>query len=646
MKRRLAALLLAAVMLISVIPAAFAANISDFTDVTGHWGYSYIKWGVEKNLFNGVSKTEFAPDDGMTRAMFVTVLGRLAETYSKKTSGFSADKLTDVVPGSWYSQYVAWAYANKLVEGYTDGTFGVNNLITREEMCVIMMRFLQYMGEAVDSKEKTNTFDDAADVSAWAVKGVNVCIGYELLLGMGGNKLAPKQTATRAQVAALLSRLDLTVKEVISGGGSSSYTDLLAQQVEASTPIVEDAFWNFAEAAATEAGTPLPSLGITRDSVKATYNNYAITVEVSAELAAHWKELAKVGADATGLSKAQWMNLITSDLDTLSAEAKAYGTLATSAKLALSGTDLIEGQYATYAALYTAAGTKEEKAKAVVNQLLADKLISENDAVNLAMDTQQTVLEALAAKNDVSVTMQLTFDALKSYYHENYTIVVKTKDAANLSDSAAAAADKAAKLLDKTTYRNRTFTTDISEVAYWKQLHMMLKGAQATIDQGIAGATQQAEAMKGASLTQSEKQDVIKRVIQDQLGADVTLYSPEFWALAIDKFAGSQFDYSRLTKAAKELLNGQDVAALFDKAEISGPASSRITAADVNTLKAQLAAQTTDVGCLTELIRFLDNEVGISMNNLADSGYTSTFFKAAKTVDGTTYQLRLEIVLH
>ena len=76
------------------------------------WFYDSVKEAVFRGLFNGVSKHHFKPGDTMTRAMLVTVLWRYAGSPKEGTNTF-----TDVKAGQWYTDAVAWAAKNKIVDG-------------------------------------------------------------------------------------------------------------------------------------------------------------------------------------------------------------------------------------------------------------------------------------------------------------------------------------------------------------------------------------------------------------------------------------------------------------------------------------------------------------------------------------------------
>ncbi|MBO7666944.1 MAG: S-layer homology domain-containing protein, partial [Firmicutes bacterium] len=185
-------------------------NYLPFPDIAGHWAAEPIRYCVENGLFNGVSPQSFAPDSSMTRAMFVTVLGRLYEKINGALPETeAAAEFYDVVPGSYYAPYVDWAAANGVVSGYGDGRFGPDDPVTREQMGTIMASFLQAAGYGDQTViGNIGNFHDAWEISGWAADGVAVCVGCGLLSGYPDGCFYPQDQATRAQVAAILERLN------------------------------------------------------------------------------------------------------------------------------------------------------------------------------------------------------------------------------------------------------------------------------------------------------------------------------------------------------------------------------------------------------------------------------------------------------
>lgn len=176
-----------------------------FTDVkSGNWFYDAVKYAYEQGLMTGTSATTFAPNGTMNRAMIVTVLYRL----EKSPAVTGASKFTDVPAGQWYSDAVAWAAANKIVNGYDETTFGPMNAVTREQMAAILFRYEQVKGlENVTLEENLNRFPDQNKISLYAIPALQWAVGQKIINGNADGTLDPTGTATRAQVAQIFTNL-------------------------------------------------------------------------------------------------------------------------------------------------------------------------------------------------------------------------------------------------------------------------------------------------------------------------------------------------------------------------------------------------------------------------------------------------------
>lgn len=176
-----------------------------FTDVkSGNWFYDAVKYAYAQGLMTGTSATTFAPNGTMNRAMIVTVLYRL----EKSPAVTGASKFTDVPAGQWYSDAVAWAAANKIVNGYDETTFGPMNAVTREQMAAILFRYEQVKGlENVTLEENLNRFPDQNKISAYAIPALQWAVGQKIINGNANGTLDPTGTATRAQVAQIFTNL-------------------------------------------------------------------------------------------------------------------------------------------------------------------------------------------------------------------------------------------------------------------------------------------------------------------------------------------------------------------------------------------------------------------------------------------------------
>ena len=176
-----------------------------FTDVDeDDWYYESVKFANENKLFNGVSNTEFGPNVSMTRAMLVTVLYRLeGEPATNKSIPFA-----DVDMSSYYANAVIWAKQNNIVNGIDDTNFAPNGEITREQLATILYRYANYKGIDVSVGENTNilSYDDFSELSEYAIPAMQWACGSGIITGRTISTIAPKGTATRAEVATMLMR--------------------------------------------------------------------------------------------------------------------------------------------------------------------------------------------------------------------------------------------------------------------------------------------------------------------------------------------------------------------------------------------------------------------------------------------------------
>ena len=215
--KRLSCGLLAAVMTTSLLAAPAAA--AEFSDIQGHWAQSAIQQVTDWELFAGNDKGQFMPDETMTRGMFVTVMERTAKMLGVYQAPQQSASFSDVQANDYFASGAAWAQANGLVKGVGDNRFAPNNPISREEMCVLMDRFLRtftdYDLDAYLAVE--NTFLDKAEIGDYAKQSVDLCVALGIVQGIsveGGMAFQPKQPATRAAVAVILGRLVPVFKEL------------------------------------------------------------------------------------------------------------------------------------------------------------------------------------------------------------------------------------------------------------------------------------------------------------------------------------------------------------------------------------------------------------------------------------------------
>lgn len=186
------------------LPEQLTSTLSAFSDIQNHWAKEYIEFVTAEELFNGTSATTFSPNENMTRAMFVTVLGRFCKVDTNMYQGAS---FSDVPTGTWYSPYVEWAAQNGVTNGFSDGTFRPEDNINREQMATLMLRFCNLTKIQITTISNYYTFNDEASISSYARNGVDYTKLTGLMTGKGYNMFEPKEGATRAEVATVMTRL-------------------------------------------------------------------------------------------------------------------------------------------------------------------------------------------------------------------------------------------------------------------------------------------------------------------------------------------------------------------------------------------------------------------------------------------------------
>ena len=176
-----------------------------FTDVSETaWYKNSVDYAVEHGLMNGTGTNTFEPESTMTRAMLVTVLWRYANAPKP-----GANPFTDVPNGKWYTDAVAWAAENGVVNGVGDGKFEPDGSVTREQMATILYRYAQKVGIDTSKHTELSAFPDANRVSAYARAPMQWIVAEGVIGGSrenGQDWLNPQGNATRAEVATILMR--------------------------------------------------------------------------------------------------------------------------------------------------------------------------------------------------------------------------------------------------------------------------------------------------------------------------------------------------------------------------------------------------------------------------------------------------------
>ena len=173
-------------------------SVSGFGDVPQNsWFADAVKYVSENKLMNGTSTTAFSPNGNMSRAMLATVLYRMSGETAEAGSSFG-----DVSSSAYYAAAVSWASSKGIVNGTGADAFSPNASITREQLAAMLYR---YAGEPSVSAD-LSAYTDTVDISPYASKAVEWCVAKGILSGKSATRLAPQDTATRAECAAMLQR--------------------------------------------------------------------------------------------------------------------------------------------------------------------------------------------------------------------------------------------------------------------------------------------------------------------------------------------------------------------------------------------------------------------------------------------------------
>ena len=160
---------------------------------------------------NGTDGSLFSPESTTTRAQVVTVLYRLAG----QPAADWANPFWDVPASAWFHDAVTWAWENDITGGVSSTHFGAGNAVTREQLAAFLYRYAQDQGYDTSARADLSGYSDAGLVSSYATEALSWANATGLITGTTGTTLSPQGSATRAQVATILSRF---CQDVIPGG--------------------------------------------------------------------------------------------------------------------------------------------------------------------------------------------------------------------------------------------------------------------------------------------------------------------------------------------------------------------------------------------------------------------------------------------
>jgi len=174
-----------------------------FADIETHWAREDIEFTMERGLFGGTAEGVFSPNMFMTRGMLVTVLGRVDQA---SLGYYINSRFTDVELDAYYMTSVEWATKMGIVNGVSSTEFAPNQALNREQLAVIIANYARVSGFELPELQTEYSFADQGAISGYAKTAVRKMQMAGLLSGRKDGSFDPKGTATRAEVSAVLKR--------------------------------------------------------------------------------------------------------------------------------------------------------------------------------------------------------------------------------------------------------------------------------------------------------------------------------------------------------------------------------------------------------------------------------------------------------
>lgn len=173
-----------------------------FSDLPENAAAGSIMNMVSRGILKGMDNGKFEGELPITRAMVATVLKRLSKDQSVNT----VQNFKDVKATDWFADAVKWAQSQGLIKGYEDGTFKANNLVTRQELAIIIERFLKVHGITMD-EIKELSYKDLNILPAWSRDAIIAMAKIGLIEGETTEKYNPTSEFTREELAVMLEKI-------------------------------------------------------------------------------------------------------------------------------------------------------------------------------------------------------------------------------------------------------------------------------------------------------------------------------------------------------------------------------------------------------------------------------------------------------
>jgi len=185
--------------------ASGAPAATVFTDIKGNWAESHILYLYSKGIVNGNGANAYNPNKSVTKAEFVKLLVSTLGKVDLKAA--KEGKFKDVEKGKWYTDYINWVGEKGIAAGDEKGNFGPNDIISREEMTVMLLNFADTMNIKLAMSNEPVEFKDASQISSSAKKAVSIIQRSGLISGKPDGSFDPKGGTTKAEAAKIIRML-------------------------------------------------------------------------------------------------------------------------------------------------------------------------------------------------------------------------------------------------------------------------------------------------------------------------------------------------------------------------------------------------------------------------------------------------------
>ena len=182
-----------------------ATAADPFTDISTSGYYKYIVEAANAGIIEGYSDGTYRPNNVVTRAQFITMLYRAAGSPDVKNTVLKFDDAGTI--SAPYVTAVAWGVENKVISGYGDNTFRPDQNISRAQMATFMYRYMKDVVGYDFGDVKPCGFADANQIAAPFVDAVNAIVSAGVMNGMNTTTFAPNNTANRGMAATVILRV-------------------------------------------------------------------------------------------------------------------------------------------------------------------------------------------------------------------------------------------------------------------------------------------------------------------------------------------------------------------------------------------------------------------------------------------------------